>query len=107
MAWTETTTPDMDSPERMSENLGIITGETDLSEYHTTNEEITGITKMFKEVLCVICEGATKNAYVARWNRDDKSFACYSAEATDNLPFNEVASGIDVGEINWIAIGTM
>lgn len=107
MSWTESTTVDMPKPERISQNLGIITGETNLSEYHQTNVEITDITKYFKTVLCVICGGATKDAYTARWNRTLKSFACYSAEGDDNEPFLEASNTTNIGEINWIAIGTL
>lgn len=107
MAWTETTTVDMPRPERISQNLGIITGSTDLTEYHTTGVEITDITKYFKKVLSVVCDGMSDNLYITSWDETDSCFHAFSGAAAAAGAFQEEASGTDIGVIKWVAIGTL
>ena len=105
MAYVETTTIDYKTAERISQNLAVVMGKTDLTTYNTTGVEITDITKYFKTLKRVIADGFSDNLYGVRWNTTDKCFHAFAAEGTDSEPFLEVANGVDVGEINWIAIG--
>jgi len=148
-AYAETTTFDLPRVEKISNNLGIISGECDLTNYNTTGAEITDLTGKFKSILRVICDGMSKNGFIPRWNATDKCFHAFypvtahthtiSLSAThaggaielvaeadasalgnaggaartgitgiDNATAaagGEVANDVDVGEINFFAIG--
>lgn len=108
-AYAQTTTVDYKGDaERISQNFGIITGKTDITNYHQTGVEITEITSLFKTLSRVIADGASAGKYIARWNTTDKCFHCFAAEGTDSEPFLEVSNDeSDVGEINWIAMGAI
>jgi len=65
-------------PERISKNLGILTGTIDVTNYSTTGAEITDITtKYFKNCLRVILDPMTDNGYFVRWDVTDKCVHAY------------------------------
>lgn len=104
MAYEETTTIDYKTAERMSQNLAIVMGKTDITNYNQTGVEITDITKYFKTLKRVFSDGASDNNYVIRWNTTDKCFHAFKCPNADSA-LSEVANGVDVGEVNWMAIG--
>lgn len=141
--YAETTTVDTPDAERATRNLAILTGQTDLTNYNQTGAEITDLTKHFKSVLRVICDGLSANGYIIRWDTTDKCFHAFypthlvvtdddtpdgegvamyfdddgtlgervlaanagDADSYEANPALEVANDVDVGEINWIAMG--
>jgi hypothetical protein len=150
-AYAETTTLVLDRAERISRNLALLVGKCDITNYNTTGAEITDITKYFKTILRVICDGMSDNGYAVRWNTTDKCFHAFypvtahlhtitlsgthagnavelSANANDAAlgeaggtgytgitgiqnctaaAGGEVANDVDVGEVNFLAVGLM
>jgi len=101
--YASTTTVDHPRAERISRNLGMVIGKCDITTYSTTGAEITDITKYFKTVKRVVCDGTTDNLYPVRWDTTDKCFHCFTITNTSG-PMTELASG-DAGEVNFIATG--
>jgi hypothetical protein len=77
MAYTATVTLDTPHAERISRNLGILIGKCDITSYNQAGAEITDITKHFKTILRVVCDGVSGNNYIVRWNVTDKCFHAF------------------------------
>ena len=78
-AYTSTVTFDQaNGAEKISKNLGILTGTIDVTNYNTTGAEITDITtKYFQECHRVILDPMTDNGYFIRWDVTDKCVHAY------------------------------
>ncbi len=72
-------TVSMDFPqvERISRNMGMISGTCDLTTYSKTGVEITDITRYFQTITAVNCDGISDNGCIFRWSRTDKCFHAY------------------------------
>ena len=133
-AYACTVTMDLPAAKRVNKGLAVVMGKADISNYNTTGAEITDITGAFKKLLRVISEGVSDNGYLVRWDTTDECFHAFypvaviadagvadanntvmkSAAATLEVagtgtafgqPGTEVADDVDVGEVNFIAIG--
>jgi len=106
--YAQTTTFDLPHAERISRELGMITGKCDVTNYNTTGAEITDITGKFKSLKRVICDGFSDNLFGMRWDTTDKCFHAFSeSDGGAGTAFQEEANDTDIGEINFIAIGTI
>lgn len=83
--------------------IGIYTGRCDLTNYNTTLAEITAITGKFKSMISVVA-GIAEGGDWIEWSPTDKSFKAYVSNATSGIT-EEVATDVDVGEFDFIAIG--
>lgn len=95
-----TTTLDIPHAERMSENLGVTIGKCDITNYNQIGVENTVLTGQFQSIQRVITDGLSDNGYPVRWNTNDKCFHAYNSTTAA-----EVANDVDVGEVNFMAIG--
>lgn len=133
MAYTATVTLDFPRCQIIGRGLGLISGIADINPYHTTGAEITAITGKFRSLLRCIVDGFSDNGYLVRWNTTDKCFHAYypttiistSGTVNDALGYgtganafitangahtgvsagSECANDLDVGVVNFIAIG--
>ena len=116
-AYAQTTVVDFDRAERISRNFGVVTGSVDVTNYNQTSTEITDITNKFTGTNPrVVVDGISDNGYLMRWDTTDKSIhAFYPTDASDQTPTadivaaaaTEVANDVDVGVVNFHAIGLM
>jgi len=97
--YSASTTDDLPRTERISENLGIMTGEVDIDNYNTTLAEITSITSKFESVLAVVVDGLSTNGYVVKWDRSNKSFKCFNPTNIDT------SSGTVADALGWASGG--
>jgi hypothetical protein len=132
--YAQTTTLDTPRVVQIDKSLRMVTGKCDITNYNTTGAEITEITRNFRTVQRVMCEGLSDNGYLVRWDTTDKCFHAFYpvyaiastgvADANNTLmksasstlevagtgtafgqPGVEVANDVDVGEVNFIAFG--
>jgi hypothetical protein len=83
--------------------LGVFIGKADITNYNQTGAEVTGITKFFNGgAPTVVCSGVSDGAVkqLVRWDPTEKCFHCYVPTTGA-----ETANDVDVGEVNFIAIG--
>lgn len=83
MAYTATVTKDTKHAERISRNLGLLSGKCSISSYDQTGAEITDITGQFKSLKRCIVDGFSSNGYMVRWNTTDKCFHAYYPRPSD------------------------
>lgn len=95
MAYTASVTTMMPKVERISKSLGIFCGKCNVTEYHATLAEITGITKYFISsnhtgtepvkyphgVLAVTPNGLSDNGHMFEWNATSGAFKVYKPTA--------------------------
>lgn len=88
--------------------LGILIGVCTLSNYNTTQAEITGITGRFKVdgIVRVIGDMSTAG-YVTRWNAASKAFEAFVSDSVDGGVLVEAATDDNVGSFGFIAIGQL
>ena len=90
-AYAATVTLDIPHVERISRNLGILTGICDVTNYNSTLVAITGITGYFKTILSCIAEGTSDNGYLFTWITASLAFKCWyprpaqTADTADRL----------------------
>lgn len=75
-AYASTTTVDQKNAERISRNMGMITGVCDVTNYNTTLVEITKITRFFVTVFSVLA-GISDNGHTFLWVRASKAFKAF------------------------------
>lgn len=83
--------------------LGIVYGKVTISNYNqTTVPELTALTGLFRATPCVVCSGVSNGAVkqLVRWSEADKGFRCYVPTTGA-----ETATDVNVGDVNFIAIG--
>ena len=85
--------------------IGVYAGRVDLTNYNTTLAEITDITRKFRDIIAVI-GGTAEGGNWVEWVPASKSFKAYVSNATSGVT-EEVATDVDVGEFDFIAIGTV
>jgi len=93
---------------RIGENLSIIAGTIDVTNYNsTTKPEITEITKKFKSTLAVVFDGLSDAGFAANW--DDTSVKCWAptqqTASVGDRAGAEAATDTDCGQFEFIAIG--
>lgn len=95
MAYTASVTSLLNKVERISKSLGVYCGKVNVTEYHATLLEITGITKFFKAVthtgaepvkyphgvLAVTPNGLSDNGHMFEWNATSGAFKVYKPTA--------------------------
>ena len=134
-AYASTVTLDLDRAYKLHKGIGVISGICDITNYNQIGAEITDITNYFSSILRVIADGIRDNGYIIRWNTTDSCFHAFysfydtagSETAGANITLcktstggptevagtgtaygqaaTEVADDVDVGEVNFIAIG--
>lgn len=83
----------------------ILTGSIDITNYNSTNAEVTEITGSFGTLLTVIPAAVTDNGYAVSWT--GTSFKAWYGDynnASDG-PLIQVPNDTDVGEFDFIAFG--
>jgi hypothetical protein len=58
-----------------------LSGKANITNYNQTLVEVSNITRNFKTVQNVVCEGVSTNGYIVRWDRTSKSFKCFYPRA--------------------------
>lgn len=91
-AYAQTTTLDTPHTERISRNLGIISGKCDITNYNQTGVEITDITDHFKTLFRVLVDGASDEGHICRWNTTDKCFHAFNTKQKPTLVVEEVVT---------------
>lgn len=101
-----TVTPNSPTPKKFLGffGIGILFGKADITNYNSVVAEVTGITKYFKGTPVVVCSGVALGAVkeLVAWVRADKAFKCYVPTTGA-----EVANDVNVGVVEFIAIGFM
>lgn len=96
------------------DGVGLYFGRVDVTNYNQTVAEISDITGKFKNDPTVVLDPISSEGYGVRWNPTSKSIeAFYGVAASDQTPtadidagpFTEVATDVDVGEVNFVAYG--
>lgn len=86
MAYTATISSPMNRAERISRSFGFFAGKCNITSYHTTLAEITGITRYFatggvsgftQGILAVIPQGVSDKGYTFEWDYTTGAFKCY------------------------------
>ena len=75
-----TVTLDTPKPGRLGNSpMGVLSGTCNLSNYNTTQSEITTITKAFlpNGKLRVVADGLSSNGYAVKWDTTAKAFKAY------------------------------
>lgn len=101
-AYAATITLDSTRAERISRNLGILTGSCNITNYNTTLAALTDITGKFTSVKQVLCDTVSTSGYHVRWISASSSFKAYVQ--TTGV---EVASDTAIGTFGFIAIGVV
>lgn len=115
-AFAQTTTLDQRLPSKMASQPGnkILSGLINITNYNTTTVEITDITKYFKTTPRVVLSGVSSLGYLVTWVPATKTVkAWYPTNAITSgtyvtsvaAPGTEVANDVNVGTVNFIAIG--
>lgn len=101
-AYAQTTTIDQRVPFKVPGQPGykMITGSINLTNYNATLAEITAITGKFKAAPRVILEGISSGGHLVTWVAASKS-----VKALVSTTGAEAATDVNVGTINFIAIG--
>jgi len=94
-------TLDTPSSERVSQNLGILTGLCDFGAADGNGFLLTEINAAFKTVLSVTLAG--NDGYIHQWDKADALIRTFEAGG-DGAALDEVAAG-DVGECTFVAFG--
>ena len=94
--------------------IGMFSGRCDVTNYNTTVAEITDITGKFVNDPLSVVAGVSDNGYIVQWDKTDKGFkAYYPTNSSDQTPTadiaaaaaTEVATDVDVGEVDFVAYG--
>lgn len=94
-AYAATVTLDTPRPGRLgSSPMGVLSGTCNLTNYNTTQAEITTITKAFKPdgKLRVVADGLSSNGYVVKWDVTAKAFKAYRAGAATVTPSGSITA---------------
>lgn len=98
--YASTTTLDIPRVERLFRNLAVVPGKCDITNYNQVGAEITALTKKFKNIIRVICDGFSDNGFLVRWDVTDKCFHAFyptaAAEALFNVKDNDNAGTVGV-----------
>ena len=105
MAYASTVSLDIDHAERISQNLGILTGSIDVTSAHSSPSSETDISDKFSQLLTVSLTSSEKG-YVGKVDVSDCKFYFYEAGA-DGDALDAVADDTDVGTFEFIAIGLL
>lgn len=76
-AYAATVTTNFRKSIRIGENLSLIAGTVDITNYNTTLAAIANITKHFKSVLAVILSPVSDNGYSGAWVAASSSIKCF------------------------------
>lgn len=93
----------MSRPIKIGDSLVIKGGQVTLSNYNSTNAEITQITKAFQTsgIIAVVPEGPTTLGYFVTWTGTSfKAWRALTAAASTEAP-----NDTNIGVFNYIAIG--
>ena len=98
MAYTATVTLDLPAAERISRNLGVMTGLANVTSYHATLAEMTNITKYFisGRVLHVFFDAVSDEGFMFVWNTTSKAAKVYAtagASHSHNLVLDDSVAG--------------
>lgn len=100
MAYTATVTLEVPRAQRISRDYTMIVGQCDITSYHATLAEITGITKYFLSAPRVTVSGPSDNGYLVRWDETSKAFKAYYPTAAQTasiaLTDNDAAAAAGV-----------
>jgi len=78
MAYTSAVTLDQPHAQRISRDLGVLTGICNITlDHQSTPAEITDITDHFPTLFEVIVTGVSDNGHIVKWNKTDKCFHGY------------------------------
>lgn len=101
---------DIPKVERISRNLGILTGTIAFdSSYPTGGESASDITGYFKTCLRLVCD--SKGGYIFTWDKSNgkiKAFNTTDVDAASDAPGPEVGNGTDLSSltgVSFIAVG--
>ena len=106
-AYAVTVTFDQPMTERWGRTLAAITGVVDITNYNSTLAEITEITNRFKILRIVIPDGKSDAGYAFDWVPASKAFKVWQCDLSASVDGPEVECGddVDVGEVQFLAIG--
>lgn len=102
MAYTATTALDERVVAKLSNHVAVLSGVITVSNYDATKVAISGVTSMFKTVYRVIVSGVSGNGSICNWDVASSSIKAYVPNTGV-----EVANGVNVGALNFIAIGVL
>lgn len=110
MAYVASVTKDTEHSKSLAGGtVRFLFGECNITSYNTTLIEITDITNYFRNVPRVLVFSFSSNGYIVHWNKSAQAFdAFYHVPATLTVGPSiavEVANGVDVGTIDFWAIG--
>ncbi len=82
--------------------IGLLYGKANISNYNSAVAEVTGITGKFKSAPVVVNSGVSNGAVkqLVLWDPTSKAFKCYVPTTGA-----ETANDVNVGEVQFIAIG--
>lgn len=85
--------------------IGVFAGKCDITNYNTTLAAITAISGKFKTSgIISVVGGTTQGGEWVEWIDASNSFKVYISNATTGVT-EEVATDVDVGEFDFVAIG--
>jgi hypothetical protein len=92
--------------------MGMITGNVNVTNYHSTGIEITDLTRYFVDsrIFAVLACGVTDAGYLLSWNSTDQCFDAWATAATTSVAtaqaaLAEATDDVDVGAVDFIAFG--
>lgn len=107
-AYAATVTLDFPHSQRIGNSaIGVMSGSCDLTNYNTTQSELTAITRKFRSggILRVIGE-VSSNGYVIKWNGTSLAFEAYRVDQVDD-PLEEAPDDTAVGTFGFVIIGQL
>lgn len=101
-AYAQTTTIDQRVPFKVPGQPGykMLTGSINLTNYNATLAEITAITGKFKSTPRVVLDGVSSGGHLVQWVPASKA-----VKAIVSSTGAEAATDVNVGTINFIAVG--
>lgn len=114
-AYASTVTRTTPNVQRISRDLGILTGTIDITNYNATTTEETGITRYFKpsgqsgleKGILYLSTTSSEKGIVLGFNKTTGKFKAYYADydAVADGALIEVATDVDCGTFDFVAIG--
>lgn len=102
MAYTATVALDRKVAAKLPNHEATLTGIITVSNYDATKVAITGITALFKTVIRVVVSGASSNGSLCNWDNATGAVKAYVPNTGV-----EVANGVNIGTLNFIAHGVL
>jgi hypothetical protein len=114
-AYASTVTNTSNGIERISRNLGVLTGTIDITNYNATTTEETNITRYFKpsaqsgleKGILFLSTTSSEKGIVLGFNKTTGKFKAYYADydALADGALIEVATDVDCGTFDFVAVG--